>query len=266
MSKPFPHRSSDVLGTGFGPVKEHFDDLMHSKVMGLHLEDASEVQLRDILAPRVGASAFYAYDLRDFFAHTIELEEVSDDIGSVTVIGGANACPPENSGGNRAYANMLLILEDRNHRKYAETLATCNHAQNCANRNFKPFYFDVEGAQRQLERADVASQCNCPLCRRCTGRGAVPQKDMGSIPFLAAGGGEIDPVARQQGNLMNGNMEYHGRKEGIACCSYCLDRECPNSARFQQCSRCKQQFYCSRECQMADWKQRHKKVCVSVDK
>jgi MYND finger len=45
----------------------------------------------------------------------------------------------------------------------------------------------------------------------------------------------------------------------------CTARGCPKTedleTQFQQCTACKLAMYCSRECQVQDWKERHKKVC-----
>ena len=56
-----------------------------------------------------------------------------------------------------------------------------------------------------------------------------------------------------------------GMKEGYKYCRNCNKMDC--SLDFQnslmRCSRCKGAFYCSRECQVADWK-RHKPICQPV--
>ena len=43
-------------------------------------------------------------------------------------------------------------------------------------------------------------------------------------------------------------------------CRYC-DKYEQSPKEFAQCSRCKLAFYCSRECQVKDWKDGHKKLC-----
>ncbi|KAL7546963.1 hypothetical protein ACHAWF_010279 [Thalassiosira exigua] len=54
-------------------------------------------------------------------------------------------------------------------------------------------------------------------------------------------------------------------KEGIKMCRHCGKME--HTLEFQQslqkCSRCKSPFYCSKECQRADWK-KHKPICKPV--
>jgi hypothetical protein len=41
----------------------------------------------------------------------------------------------------------------------------------------------------------------------------------------------------------------------------CLVAETFDTAKFKRCSGCSGPYYCSRECQLSDWKIRHKKVC-----
>jgi hypothetical protein len=55
------------------------------------------------------------------------------------------------------------------------------------------------------------------------------------------------------------------RKIGYDCCVArgCLKTETVES-KFSKCSQCKQAYYCSRECQLSDWKARHKKICKTV--
>jgi hypothetical protein len=55
------------------------------------------------------------------------------------------------------------------------------------------------------------------------------------------------------------------RKIGYDHCENrgCFRTETPEK-KFMKCSRCKLPFYCSKECQAADWKTRHKKVCKAA--
>jgi hypothetical protein len=50
-------------------------------------------------------------------------------------------------------------------------------------------------------------------------------------------------------------------QELIRACSRCQIYEKVDKARFAKCGKCKAKFYCSRECQAADWKAGHKKYC-----
>lgn len=51
----------------------------------------------------------------------------------------------------------------------------------------------------------------------------------------------------------------------------CVNRECHRTEsydqpRFANCSKCKVAIYCTRECQIEDWKLRHKKACKQAGK
>lgn len=61
--------------------------------------------------------------------------------------------------------------------------------------------------------------------------------------------------------------EFSNRKFGPRAMGFekCENRGCFNTdtvtVKLDRCGKCKLAFYCSRECQVADWKARHKKVC-----
>ena len=52
------------------------------------------------------------------------------------------------------------------------------------------------------------------------------------------------------------------RKVGYDQCENrgCFATETPEK-KFSKCARCKLPYYCSKECQVADWKSRHNKMC-----
>jgi hypothetical protein len=57
--------------------------------------------------------------------------------------------------------------------------------------------------------------------------------------------------------LSNNNKTY----TKIKMCGHCDKPETPmDSAKLMKCQRCKLAYYCSRDCQVADWK-KHKKLC-----
>lgn len=61
--------------------------------------------------------------------------------------------------------------------------------------------------------------------------------------------------------------EWSNKRFGPRSMGYqkCENRGCFQtdtlSQKLERCGKCKLAFYCSRECQVADWKGRHKKVC-----
>ncbi len=63
----------------------------------------------------------YCYDFGDNWIHTVEMEEWLDNpIDYFECVTGKNACPPEDSGGVRAYAEKLAILKNPSHPEHAE--------------------------------------------------------------------------------------------------------------------------------------------------
>lgn len=60
--------------------------------------------------------------------------------------------------------------------------------------------------------------------------------------------------------------EFGTRRIGLRCCAseVCFQVETEESERFNQCSQCKSSDYCSRRCQKADWKKRHKNICAQA--
>jgi tetratricopeptide (TPR) repeat protein len=61
--------------------------------------------------------------------------------------------------------------------------------------------------------------------------------------------------------LVRGQSEYHGARNGIHCCSFCLDRESfPGEFKFG-CKGCHYIVYCSEQCRREDWSFRHSKLC-----
>ena len=58
-------------------------------------------------------------------------------------------------------------------------------------------------------------------------------------------------------------MRFGPRRLGYRQCDNrgCLKTETPRGSTFPQCSGCKLAAYCGRDCQIADWKIRHKILC-----
>lgn len=65
----------------------------------------------------------YTYDFGDDWQHTIKIESWSPAEAGVTYprcIGGANACPPEDCGGDEGYLDLLRALADPKHPRHTE--------------------------------------------------------------------------------------------------------------------------------------------------
>jgi len=77
-------------------------------------EDAGRIQLRDVAARR-GARLTYLYDFGDNWRHQLIVDKTacSDaEPGKAVCIAGERACPPEDCGGIRGYAELLDALDD----------------------------------------------------------------------------------------------------------------------------------------------------------
>jgi hypothetical protein len=66
----------------------------------------------------------YRYDFGDDWEHTVEFEELlpSDEGVYPRCLGGAGACPPEDVGGTRGYAEFLRTIGDLRHPERASML------------------------------------------------------------------------------------------------------------------------------------------------
>jgi hypothetical protein len=72
-------------------------------------------------------------------------------------------------------------------------------------------------------------------------------------------------LARLQSLARLSNDNYDNmRGKNVRMCRHCDKAETPDGAKLMTCQRCKRIFYCSRECQVADWKV-HKKTCTAQD-
>lgn len=69
-----------------------------------------------------GGRLSYTYDFGDWWEHEILIEDVSeadpDDAGYPRCVDGAGACPPEDVGGPRGYAEFLAALGDPTHPRH----------------------------------------------------------------------------------------------------------------------------------------------------
>jgi hypothetical protein len=72
----------------------------------------------------VGNTITYEYDFGDGWMHHLELVEISThpiDEVLPQIIGGENACPPEDCGGIHGYKELLEVLKNSKHLEYKST-------------------------------------------------------------------------------------------------------------------------------------------------
>ena len=85
------------------------------------LTDEAGVSLGDLVG--VGGHFVYEYDLGDGWIHDVEVESVEEvprALECPVCVGGERACPLEDSGGVAGYEELLLVLSDPDHNRYAE--------------------------------------------------------------------------------------------------------------------------------------------------
>jgi hypothetical protein len=112
-------------------------------------EEYYEITLSELF-PRKGSSLNYTYDFGYSWEHLIEsLGKVPSDPGLSYphLVDGANACPPEDSGGLWGYYEKLDVLKDPKHEEHewiGEWMGD----------GFDPTYFDLLATRQSFERID----------------------------------------------------------------------------------------------------------------
>ena len=98
----------------------------------------------------VGDELSYTYDFGDDWRHKIVLQNIrpaEPGMSSPLCLDGANACPPEDSGGAGGYANYAAIMLDPSHEEYADYFQWRGA--------FDPKAFDLLAVNRALKRIKV---------------------------------------------------------------------------------------------------------------
>ncbi len=96
-----------------------------SAAPGQSCRDEQQVSVAAVVAELAPRGEFeYRYDMGDGWTHRIVIESApAVALSAVTLpicVAGENACPPEDVGGPRAYAEFLQILGDRGHAQHLE--------------------------------------------------------------------------------------------------------------------------------------------------
>jgi hypothetical protein len=104
----------------------------HFERIGIPLDDLDDVRpttagwnvpISKVLVHGIGPMR-YRYDFGDDWEHTLEFEgvEAADGGRYPRCVAGAGACPPEDVGGTRGYAQFLHVIRHPTHPEHAETL------------------------------------------------------------------------------------------------------------------------------------------------
>jgi hypothetical protein len=111
------------------------------------LDEERASTLRDVLKTP-GDSFIYASGLGDEWIHVVEVEDIRPGIAAgaqALCVGGARACPPEDSEGPASYAEFLAALRDPFHEQHAEAVESVEG-------RFDPEHFDVDEVNARLAR------------------------------------------------------------------------------------------------------------------
>jgi len=88
---------------------------------------------------------------------------------------------------------------------------------------------------------------------------------IGAIPKKSVVGETWDrSIMIFQGGMDKPNMTLTQTYPALPLPGKCTREGCDNDALKSKCSRCHVAYYCSRECQVSDWKNSHKHVCKRV--
>jgi len=85
--------------------------------------DARKARLGDVLEDIGRKKITYVYDFGDGWEHTIKVERLIDPEAGVLyprLIEVCGRCPPEDCGGPWGYADLLEVINDPKHERYAE--------------------------------------------------------------------------------------------------------------------------------------------------
>jgi hypothetical protein len=113
---------------------------------GLEMKTERRARL-DELVPEENASFLYEYNLDDSWMHHITVEKILEPTPGVhypRCVAGDRACPPEECGGIRGYAEVLEILKNPEDPDYAET-------REWVDEDFDPEVFKIDEVNRQLK-------------------------------------------------------------------------------------------------------------------
>lgn len=225
-------KDGSVIGSypSEGKYAGHMDALL-SYLDYYYLMDDRKLPLA-LLLRNVGDYAFYTHDLAEQWVHKITVEEVLHDCAddcSVLLLDGSGACPPENGTGVEArgclgYAEFLRLYKKNPKKpKVKQALREMRTAH-----NYATFLIGTSNTKFDPLYFDIN------LHRRL-------------LDEAVAG-----PSLRITGALFSTII-----KVSTTGCAGCGNR----LKALHKCSGCAKAAYCSRDCQVKDWKEGHRKVC-----
>jgi hypothetical protein len=142
-------------------------------------------------------SFLYTYDFGDEWRHRITVSKIipfQEDEGAPLCLGGAYACPLEDSGGPWGFADMLEILRNPRHKEYQETVEWAG--------GYDPLAFDLNKVNRTLKKAFSPAP-------RAGGSGSKKSgpKESGSKKAASKGPASKEPVSKKSGPQESGSKK-----------------------------------------------------------
>jgi hypothetical protein len=141
----------------------------------------------DDLGLKEKQSFLYTYDFGDTWRHKITVSKIipfQEDEGSPLCLGGACACPLEDSGGPDGYTEMLEILQNPRHKNYQEILEWAGDHDPLAfdpdevNKVLKKVFPPARKAKTGGERAGAKK----PVSKESGPKKAVPKESVSEKP------------------------------------------------------------------------------------
>jgi len=126
-----------------------YGDLELLEDMGVEIEDSTTTRLSEILPSDGKRFQFtYEYDFGDYWQHEVLFEgspEPKKGTKLPLCLEGERACPPEDVGGLRGYADFLEAVSDPKHEEH-------KHMVEWIGRNFDPQKFDPVQASKAMKK------------------------------------------------------------------------------------------------------------------
>ena len=140
----------ELIQTVMGWENEHLH-AFRTKERSIEEDEELELAVGDLLE-KEGSKFTYEYDFGDGWVHKITLQkmEATDPLDrTIRVLGGKNACPPEDIGGPWIYSRMVELWLSGDKKRLKSEFAA--RAERLLDEDFDPTYFDLEDAQEYVE-------------------------------------------------------------------------------------------------------------------
>ncbi|KAI0687799.1 hypothetical protein C8T65DRAFT_746944 [Cerioporus squamosus] len=271
-------------GALFGPKGCNATDMMHLDKSGYKYIPEEEYCIAHILRTP-GDVMGYHYDLGDNWSVDIKLEEIAskdESTGTVVVLDGAGGTPPDGEQtGTFQWADYLrqAARSPAGKRKAVSALfGATNYTQARKSPPSDPLAydfdaFDLEGTRRAV-RVALDSKASLPYASKKfvspIGEGMPESMRSEESVFLRLGmrlkdmkkGVALAQVPVSSGTFLEEGVSV-GRKDnpGNTACA-----NCGSPSDLKACAACGQRYYCSKTCQRAHWKEKHKTECKGAQR